>query len=94
MENSMNGLQLAQSICPHVYLANRDYYDWRRRAVFLRRSVAMGSGPFHLLIAAHEAAHHYQHGKWPCLSWAHRIIPLWPLIEAHAWLWAVTKITD
>lgn len=90
----MTGLELAQLRCSRTYLAERDYYHWWRRAVLLRPSVASGRGPIHLLIAAHECAHHRQNMERPWLKYFLWFTPILLFVEVDAWLRALVMVTE
>lgn len=81
----MTGYEVARALCPctvKVIHSGFSRYDPLDRAVHLSRSVAEGTGCEDLAVAAHEAAHAWQH---------HQIAP--PFVLWDTWLVQSPSIT-
>jgi hypothetical protein len=90
----MTALQFAQESGARVLLGGFDGYHWPTCTIYLRRSVALGTGPIHLLIAAHEVAHHQQNQQRPWLRFLLWFAPVYLCVELEAWGMALNAVTD
>lgn len=85
----MTGYDLAKTSGLPVIIGADNRYDFRRGRIVLQQSVATGSDPWALLVAAHELAHTRQ-PMW--LLWLAWFGPAHWWLEMKAWQAAIRLV--
>jgi hypothetical protein len=89
----MTGQQIAEAARIPVFIgAANAYCWWGTKYIVLRGSVAVGTGPWAQLCAAHEVAHHAQNLELPWLRWMRWFEPIRWWSELDAWRRAIEAL--